>query len=282
MGHILPRRHAAIVLIGLALALSACLLSPGRFASALDLRNDGRFSFTYRGEIHLLALSKMAEQARKDEKFTPSPCFDDAMVRRTCSQDEIAEQKKQWEQSRATTAERRAREAEQMKTIFGGIDPASPAAAEELATRLRRQAGWNSVIYKGDGLFVVDYAISGRLDHDFIFPTIERFPLANAFVQLTRRADGSIRVDAPGFSGASGAGNPMLAIMSGAMAASEDKETASAEPTFEGTFALTTDGQVLANNTDEGPLPDAAGQRLSWALTSRSTNAPTALVRLTR
>ncbi|MBC2664879.1 hypothetical protein H7F51_05055 [Novosphingobium flavum] len=271
---------AAVVMLGL--ALSACLLTPGRFTSALDLRRDGRFSFTYSGEIRMLALSKLAEKAQAEKNaFTPSDCFDENMAKRPCKATELAEQRKTWDDERKASADRRARESEQMKALLGGIDPSSPAAAEELATRLRRQAGWKSVIYKGDGLYVVDFSLSGRLDHDFAFPTIERFPMANPFIQLTRRADGSVRVDAPGFGPASGAGNPFTAMMSGAMSEMGGAAgKAPALPTFDGTFTITTDGQVLANNTDEGPQPDPAGQRLAWVLNARSAAAPTALVRL--
>lgn len=277
----LRRAAMGAVVAALGLALCSCLLTPGAFSSALDLRRDGRFSFAYSGEIRMLALSRLAEKAREGETFTPSPCFDDAQKERPCLARERAEQKQAWTEARKSSAERRTREAEQMKALLGGIDPSSPKAAEELASRLRRQAGWKSVVYKGDGLFVVDYAIAGRLDHDFTFPTIERFPLANAFVQLTRRSDGTVRVEAPGFGAASGAGNPFAALMGGAMGEpGTGKDAAPAMPTFEGTLTLTTDGQVLANNTDEGPQPGPAGQRLGWVVNARSAAAPTALVRL--
>jgi len=276
------RGWTSAIVVALGLALSACLLTPGKFASTLDLRRDGRFGFTYTGEIRMLALSRLARQAGAGkDRFAPSPCHDDDLKQRPCTAAETAEQKRSWEDEHKASAERRAREAEQMKALLGGIDPSSPQAAEELAARLRRQAGWKSVVYKGDGLFVVDYAIAGRLDHDFAFPTIERFPMANPFVQLTRRSDGSVRVDAPGYGAASGGGNPFAAMMGGMMAGMDGAQADSpAPPMFEGTFALTTDGQILANNTDEGPRPDTAGQRLAWTVNPRAAAAPTALVRL--
>ena len=45
--------------------LSGCFLQPGKFESALDLRKDGAFTFTYKGQIYLLALSKIADLANK-------------------------------------------------------------------------------------------------------------------------------------------------------------------------------------------------------------------------
>ena len=41
--------------------LTGCFLQPGKFESALDLRNDGTFTFSYRGQIYMLALRKIAE-----------------------------------------------------------------------------------------------------------------------------------------------------------------------------------------------------------------------------
>ena len=276
------RGLAAGMLIALGLALSACLLTPGKFSSALDLRKDGRFSFAYTGEIHLLALSKLAEASQK-RTFTPGNCHDDGMNERTCSATELAEQKRSWEEERKAGEEKSKKDAAGMKAMLGGIDPSSPQAAEELAARLRRQVGWKSVIYKGDGLFVVDFALTGRLDHDFAFPTIERFPMANPFVQLSRRSDGTVRLDAPGFGASSGGGNPFTALMTGGMGggmAADGKSNGAPPPQMDGTFTVTTDGAVLANNTDEGPQGEPAGQKLSWAVNPRNAAAPTALVKL--
>ena len=272
------RGLAAGVLVALGLAVSACLLTPGKFTSALDIRKDGRFSYAYAGEIHLLALSKLAEAGQK-KAFTPVKCYDDDMKERTCSATEIAEQKRNWEEDRKAGEEKSKKDAEGMKAMMGGIDPSSPQAAEELAARLRRQVGWKSVIYKGDGLFLVDFALAGRLDHDFAFPTIERFPMANPFVQLSRRSDGTVRLDAPGFGASSGGGNPFAALIGGGMT-TDGKSGSGPPPQMDGTFTLTTDGAVLANNTDEGPQPDPAGQKLSWAVNPRTAAAPTALVKL--
>ncbi|MES2494360.1 MAG: hypothetical protein V4579_13920 [Pseudomonadota bacterium] len=277
IGSTQKRRLGAATLLLLAISLSACLLTPGRFTSALDVRRDGQFSFSYAGEIHLLALSKLAEATRK-RTFTADKCHDAAMAERPCTAAELHKQRRAWEDQREAGNEKSRQEEETMKALLGGIDPSSPQAAEELAARLRRQAGWKSVVHQGDGLFTVDFAITGRVDHDFAFPTIERFPMANPFVQLTRRTDGTVRIEAPGFGAGPGGGNPLAAMMGGigGMAGTN----APAVPRMDGTFTLTTDGAVLANNTDEGPRPDPSGQKLSWAINPRAAAAPTALVRL--
>lgn len=278
MQNIWKRGAIVAVVAGLALALSACLLSPGKFTSALDLRRDGRFTFTYAGDIHLLGLSKLTDMAH-EQKFTPQTCYDDSIKERACTAAELADQKKTWEEDRIASANKERDDAQAMKALLGGIDPTNPQAAQELAARLRRQAGWRSVEYKGDGLFVVDFALSGRLDHDFTFPTIERFPMANAFVQLSRRNDGTVRVDAPGYAPGP-ASSPFTSMMN--MSKSDDAAGAKppAVPQLDGQFTLTTDGQILANNTDDGPQRDPAGQRLAWIVNPRIAAAPTALVKL--
>lgn len=273
-----PFRAAALLL---ALLLAACMLAPGKFVSTLDIRKDGGFAFAYTGEIHMLALSKLAEMDA-NKPFAPSACYADGTgEERQCDAKELADQKSAWEEERKNSAERRKRDAESMKGLLGGIDPTDPRAAEEMAQRLRRQAGWKKVVYKGDGLFDVDFAIAGRLDHDFAFPTIERFPMANAFVQIALRQDGTARVDTPGFAPAAG-GAPLGAMMQGMAGLGAGKDAPAGMPLVDGTFTLRTDGAVLANNTDEGPQPDAAGQRLAWTVNLRSTAAPMALIRLTK
>ena len=51
-------------------------------------------------------------------------------------------------------------------------------------------------------------------------------------------------------------------------------------PTIDGTLTLTTDGTILANNTDDGPAADPAGKRLVWKINARNPAAPMALVQL--
>ena len=264
------RRAAGAAAVLLALMLAGCLLAPGRFVSALDIRKDRSFTFSYTGDIHILPLSKLGAKP-----FEPQPCYDDqSMEERACTAKELAEQ-------RATADERQKQEAESAKALFGGIEISDPRAADELAERLRRQTGWRKVEHKGNGRFEVDFLISGTLDHDFVFPTIERFAMANDFVQLAVRADGTVRVDAPGFGPA--AASPLAALMNAAPSSSEaNAGPASDAPEIDGTFTIRTDGAILANKPDEGPKPDPAGQTLQWKVNARIPAAPTALIQLGR
>jgi hypothetical protein len=289
---IAPNRIAgAAALVALCLTLAACLLTPGKFTSQLDVRKDGRFSFSYAGEIHLLALSKLAQLGEKtnggsgSSEFTPENCYrPGTLVKRPCTAAETAEQRQRWQDNQKTVTvdvptDKSRRDAEAMKAMLGGIDPSSPKAAEDLAARLRRQEGWRRVDYKGDGLFDVDFAISGTLDRDFTFPSIERFPMANAFVTINRHNDGTVRIDAPGFATAAGAESLRSLMLLGAAGKDAGAPTL---PVTEGRFTVTTDAAILANNTDEGPAADTTGQRLTWPISVRPTGAPTALLRLGR
>lgn len=277
-----------IIVLLAPLLLTGCLLSPGKFTSQLMLMKDGSFSYSYNGEIQMLALSKLAEMgADSDEEFTAQDCYEsNGYDTRPCTEDEIAAQKAEWDANAEIRQSKRQREAEQMKVMMGGIDPSSPEAAEEFVEILTRQQGWNSVVHRGDGLFDVDFAISGSLSHDFTFPTIEKMPIGTSFVSAMLRKDGKVRIDATGFA-AQGAGNPWQGMMGGMMglaqmegASSENGEEPPKLVMPEGTFTIVTDGQILANNTDEGPTVHASGQLLTWDVTPRTEQAPTALIDL--
>lgn len=263
------------------LLATACFLLPGKFVSELTVRRDGTFAFSYQGEIHVLALTKMAQDEMADDtKFEPQPCHDDETGdERACSPDEVSVQRSDWATAQEAGKAKKKQDAEMARQMLGGIDPSDPRAAEELAERMRKQAGWRSVEYAGDGKYVVDFAIAGRLDHDFAFPSLERMPVPAPFVAIYRRADGSVRIDAPAFS-ASASGGPMGAMMQGM---GGDKAAPEGMPVLDGNFAIVTDGEILANNTDDGPQAGASGmRRLAWKVTPRTTAAPTALIKLRR
>jgi hypothetical protein len=278
---------ACLLVAGAALALSACVVSPGKFAATLDLRRDGTFTFTYDGEIYLLALNQLASMASEAEaaemQFEPQACYDDweSWEERPCTAAEIAEQRESWQQQVESRRASASRDAEMMRALLGGIDPSSPEAAEELAERLRRQEGWQRVEHKGDGRFEVQFSLTSRIGHDFSFPTFERFPMSNAFVVANRRKANTVRIDAPGF-GAQGGGNPLQSMMGGVAqrASFETGSEAPDLPEMQGTFRIVTDGRILSNNTDEGPRAGAGGQVLEWQINRRTQAAPMALVEL--
>src|SRR5687768_7138356 len=147
---------AAMFAVAATFALAACIVSPGKFESTFEVRRDGTFTFSYKGEIYLLALSKLAEMSGgQNAEFVEGACFDEEgdYSERPCTEAELAEQRRAWEEQAEARKQSAEREAEQMRQFLGGIDPADPAAAEELAERLRKQEGWRRVEYRGDGLF---------------------------------------------------------------------------------------------------------------------------------
>lgn len=294
------RIAAALGAAAMLLVLAGCMVLPGRFASDLMLRRDGTFAFHYKGEIVLAALAQGSKTAKAEpfqpEPFEQQPCTDPQTDEaHDCSAADIAQQRAKWsdeqKERKAAKANEEMQNRKMMQAFMGGIDPEDPKAAEAFAQRLARQQGYASVVSKGGGKFEVDYTASGRLDHDFTFPTIERLPMVMPFVSLIRRADGSVRVDAPAFSTA--AANPVmpgLGAMAGAIGGMKEtgkpgaKPGADGPPIAEGTFILRTDGQILANNTDEGPQAEAATgfSRLEWTVDARTATAPTALIKLSK
>lgn len=261
--------------------LSGCFLQPGTFAATMDVRRDGRFAFTYEGEIVMAGLEKLSEMAEQaDSGATAKPCVDDeTMAARDCTPEELAQRE-----------EREAGEREMVRSMLGGMNPSDPDSAAALASSLDRQAGWNSVVYREDGVFQVSFAITSRLGHDFDFPTIEGLPFPSSFVQARLRDGQRVRIEAPGFA-APGGGNPFAAMMRGMAGAFARGEEATDEKgagaarqpplrPIEGTFRLTTDATILANNTNEGPRDSAGGQTLVWNITPGTTAAPMALLQL--
>ena len=270
----------ALVVLGLSALLTSCLFAPGKFASELDLHKDGSFSFDYHGEIYLLALSSLAE-LNKPKKFEAQPCYDDDYNERDCTSAELKQQHEEWDAQQPGKSAEDKRNAQAMQTLLGGIDPSDPKAAQEIADRLSRQKGWSNVAYEGNGLLTADFSISGTMDHDFVFPVFEGFPMSNSFVIATLRDGNAVRIEAPGFTGQSFTGNPMSGMLEAVEAGKKAKqEDEPAPPKLDGTFTIVTDGTILTNNTDQGPQPMAGGQKLSWSINSRTTSAPVALIRL--
>jgi len=291
----LHKRRVAVVLTAAAmlLVLAGCMIMPGRFVSDLAVHRDGTFSFHYKGEIVLgvladpdkAGLRKDSDKDLMPQNFEPEPCTDPTTDEaHPCSAAEIAAQRSKWNDvqrdQKAAKSEEKEQGRKMMAAMMGGIDTDDPKAAEAFAQRLARQQGWTSVMSKGRGKFEVEYSVTGRLDHDFTFPTIERMPMVMPFVSVMRRADGTVRIDAPAFY--SGAANPMIPGLGAIASKAAESKGQAGPPILDGTFTLRSDGQFLANNTDEGPKVDpTGGSRLDWKVDARTAAAPTALIKLT-
>jgi len=310
-----------IACVAAPLLLNGCLLSPGKFAADMTLTRGGGFTFAYKGEIYLLGLGQLAAWgASLDDagaSFTPSECYgepseadavmlkthhaaqhrrvqdwnEDQLDPRECTENEIAAQRQQWEEERDSKRAEDARNLEIVKALLGGIDPSSPDAIDEFTARVRKQKGWRSIVHKGDGLFDVDFAINGTLDHDFSFPVIERSPGFAPFLYAVTRSNGAVRIDAPGFAAAGAGGGALGGISLGGLlpllqavgtargAADNEARLFEKLPKLDGTFTLRTDAEVLTNNTDDGPVEDGTMRVLTWTITPRRNQAPEALIR---
>jgi hypothetical protein len=266
-----------------ALLAWGCLLTPGRFESSLDLRRDGSFTYRYAGEVVFVSPgSTMSDIAAEDPPFDPddqvcSGDEDDPDAIRDCTPEEIAAKRKEHEEGAAARQEKKKQEAEMAKAMVGGMDPSDPKTMDEFARRLQGHAGWKSVRHKGNGVFDVQYELSARLDHDFVYPVFPEIEYIIPFVKVVRLTGNRVRIVAPAFVQAQDGGfKAMGAAMQGQ--GSGGAGTLLKKP--EGNFTLTTDGEVLTNNTREGPARAPNGRMLKWTIGPLDSVKPEALIQL--
>jgi hypothetical protein len=277
-----------LMLIGATLLLTGCLWGPGKFTSDLTLRKDGTFTLDYKGEI-VLAMPTNDNKA-VPWKDTMARCHksgateiqpesqvgglsDDDPVR-PCTTAEIAKLRSQYETEFARKAAEDRKQNEQMAKAFGlpGLDDESNRA---FAARLTKYAGWRSVVYRGNGVYDVDYHFEGKATQDFIFPAIPDDDLIIPFIAIRRRADGSVYVTAPALTGGAGP-----------LAARAGEAATSAAPggpppsRAQGRFTIMTDGEILTNNSEDGPSAAPIGRQLHWDVDATSKKIPETLIRL--
>ena len=265
-GVIIMRCWARLALVAAApLFLASCLWGPGKFTSDLALKKDGSFVLDYRGEL-VIQLPPEADEKAEPWSDDKAKCWvgDDPSKERPCTADEIAEKKAAYEKKKAEEID--------MARAFGlpGLDEESNRA---FAAKLGKYAGWRSVTYKGKGVFDVDYHFEGSARQDFVFPALPDNDYLVPFVALRRRADGSVLVTAPAFTGGSG---PMSARAGAAATKMKDGPVSRAS----GRFTVITDGEILTNNSEDGAAPHAAGKQVRWDVNPSSTKIPEMLVRL--
>ena len=270
------------------LLLTGCLWGPGKFASDLTLKKDGSFVLDYKGEI---VLQTPPDAQAKAEPWTPDKvrCRKDGDVEvqpwigeveadddnpvRPCTAAEIAKARTDYEAQAAERAKTKREEAEQMAKMFGlpGFDEESNRA---FAAKLGKYAGYRSVQYRGKGVFDVDYHFEGRATQDFLFPAMPDNDVLIPFVAIRRRADGSVLVTAPSFTGGVGP----LGARAGAAAAGAMKDGPVSRA--QGRFTIITNGEVLTNNSEDGASPHPAGRQIRWDVGAGSSKIPEALIRL--
>ena len=285
-----------IVAAAAPLMLSGCLWGPGKFTSELALNKAGTFVLDYKGEIMLQL---------PDDKTSPGPwsndlatCYADGRIRaesgpvsvsidpelsaevedsdaeRPCSAAEIGKLKSEYEAKAAEKRAEQAKEADQMAKLFG-LPGSDDASNRRFAANLMKYQGWRSVTYKGKGLFDVDYHFEGRVTQDFAFPMMPDSDLLIPFIMLRRRADGSVMVTAPALTGGKGPFGARAKMMG-----LPDKGNDGPPSRAEGRFTITTDGEILTNNSEDGPVPTQGGRQVHWDVGPGNEKVPEMLVRL--
>jgi hypothetical protein len=290
----------------LPLALTGCFLTPGNFTSALDLRRDGTFTFAYKGEVLMQSPDDLGGDSSSTEAWSDSQatCYGEAEAaeaassktfestgevmkaasedsgNRPCTKTEIAEQRANWEEEQKARAARKKKEGDQFAAMFG-FNPADDAQMQGLAKRLMKYDGWKSATYQGKGVFLVDYSLTSKTGHDFAFPILPEGNVIFPFVTVRKRENGKVYVQAPSFTsgGLAGLADRMKGV--GGMAGLAGKGAAPNSRT-KGTFTLTTNGELLTNNSEDGPVSDAAGRKVVWEVGAGSDKVPEALVQLGR
>lgn len=206
--------------------------------------------------------------------------FEDEFEERDCTEAEIAEQKKEWDDGQV----RRKKEKEQAKKMFaallGGVDPDDPKTIARFTKEVERLAAWNKVEHMGNGVFKIDYSTKGRLADDFAFPVIPRYALGNPMIHISRWDNGRVRIEAPSFH--NDPDMSMAAIMgAGGMMPGMGMKGKDVSPLeVKGTFTIRTDTNILANNSEEGPSEIGGLQVLTWDIGARTYGPPMALLKL--
>jgi len=206
--------------------------------------------------------------------------LEDEFEERDCTETEIAEQKKDWDEQQV----RRKKEKEQAKKMFaallGGVDPDDPKTIERFTKEVERLAAWNKVEHMGNGVFKIDYSTKGRLADDFAFPVIPRYALGNPMIHVSRWDNGRVRIEAPTFH--NDPDMSMAALMgAGGMMPGMGMKGKGVDPLeVKGTFTIRTDTNILANNSEEGPSDVGGLQVLTWDIGARTFGPPMALLKL--
>ena len=238
----------ALVLL-LPFMLASCVLTPGKFVSTLKIDADRHFTFTYMGEVIALQDDDMTKGL--GDMSTPSPtdpasADDDGPP--TLQQIGLQDKDK-------------------------GESPAAKKAAADaknraIATALSKEAGYRKAVYLGDGKFSIDYAISGTLDHGFVYPYNIDAEAVFPFIAVELRANNTVRMKAPGYANAGDSKGMSMPGM--------DKSANQ----LDGVFTLDTNAEIVSQNNEEGPVTTAGRKTITWKVTSLTKDAPSAVLRM--
>ncbi len=195
---------------------------------------------------------------------------------RPCTKAELAKLRKTFDDEQAAKAAKDQKESAEFASIFG-FNPLDDTANQKMAATMMKYDGWKSVTYRGKGIFDVDYQLTSKISHDFLFPLMPQGDFVIPFVALRKREGGTVGVTAPALVGG---GIKALAARGQALGRSNSSALAGLGSKTKGTFTLTTDGEILTNNTEDGAVKDPAGRKLVWDIGPGTEKIPEALIRL--
>ncbi|HKY80410.1 MAG TPA: hypothetical protein VJM09_02940, partial [Sphingobium sp.] len=156
------------------LLLGACLVTPGKFESTLDIRADRQFSFTYKGEILASDMKGLGSPSGpKGDSLDATPEKKDSAYQQTAMAEESFE---------------------------SGSERNDETQMQAIAAALGKEKGFRAARYMGNHRFEIDYAINGRLTHSFLFPFNSDAEIVLPFVAIELRGEDRVRMKAPGYS----------------------------------------------------------------------------------
>lgn len=251
--------------------LTGCFFTPGRFQSELDIRRDGRFIYSYVGEIVFMVPEDHAATAWNDGM---AECLGQENGElRPCTEAEIASKRRSYE----AVAKQGQEAGDDFRQLFG-FNPLDTKANEQLAADLMEYPGWKRVTYTGKGTFQVEYELRGTLDRDFAFPVIPQVQMAMPFVNVTRSKADVVDISAAGL-----ASQQLRRLMVG-QAPKVDQD----DPYYlslqsklfrsNGTFMVTTDAEITS--TDGKQSRSEGLRRVEWTIDAKTSDAPQLQLRL--
>ena len=267
-----------MALVIAAMTLSSCLYLPGRYESLLRISRNGQFEFQYSGQIRFAPAGVGKRNAADSETWSDmmAYCYDEkgqlqtardkaGQIDPSCTPEKVAERKLEWERKHQEQ-----REEEAMIVNLLGFNPFNDADNHAIAEKLMRYDGWKQVRYRGRGIFDVEYAITGKTDRDFIFPTIPGVQINYPFVSVRRRTDNEVEIKAPGLAGS---GLTIFLRNSDIIAQSDDPESKASDPRYwiAGTFVIEGDKQFESENGEAAGL-----NRIQWQIDGTTALVPEA------
>jgi hypothetical protein len=289
--------------------LSGCFLVPGKFGADVDIRKAGDFTVAYKGEIIFQMPDEMMGNKTNSKAWDDSfaTCYasgrtmadqyasaethasaikgaedgsidgrDDDSREVACSTKQIAEIRKTYEAEKSEAAAKKAEDSDKMAQMFG-FSGSGDEANQKFAAALMKYDGWKNVTYKGKGTFDVDYRYTGKLTHDYVFPIFPKMDMIFPFIMVRKRADGAVTVTAPALIGGGIKALAGRAKMMGDAVASRDMPEA---PQTAGLFTVTTDGEILSNNSEDGPTSDPKGKKVVWDVNPMTDRLPEMLIKI--